>query len=396
MKFKKIIFLILIICLFIPLASCDIHLENLFNNSKKESSSATPSSWIIPSSSVASSSSIAESSNMAETSNLVASSNANSSNIIASSSSIYDKADIRYYLNDYHDNYGYKELCKVETYGDTFKNIYEAAYNQALEVLTSTSNYSTRTINGSTMVVLDNISFYNTGITADMAGSVIMMVVYDNPLFYFLRSGYTNGSKSQGGVLKDQYVNLTLNEEYADYSVRQTINNYILDMFNEFDLSQDLSTYSDVNKTKYINNYITNKIDYAYKDDGETPEDSSWAHNIEGFVNPTHYKGVCECYSKTYELLSRYTGIESILVTGYSNGNPANGHAWNYTMVDDKWYGVDVTWNDTSHNNYLLVGSNKMESSPSHTPNGQNYGVRYMVPLPTLETNSYSFFPFGI
>lgn len=422
MKLRKIIIPILSLGILIPLSSCEFKLFDNSSSKKEESSKIIDSSIITESSSKevvasssknASSSKIAESSIVASSTNMVSSQTSSivvqSSDVIrsssvasahvpsssvAESSSTFDINEIKNYLCDYKNYYGYNQLKQIETYGETFASIYDSLYEQAVNFLVSTDDYSTVTINGTEMVTLDDVSYFNTGLDYAMAGSVVMTLVYDNPIFYFLRTGYSGGYMTRNDVVVDNYINLNVSLEYATYDARKAINQSIVNIFKDFSANNDTTSLSDANKAKTINSYIRKRITYAYKSDGTTPEDSCWAHNIEGFVNDNYKKGVCECYAKTYKLLSDYIGLNSIIVTGYTDNNPSNGHAWNYTSVNNKWYGVDVTWNDQASfitkDQYLLVGSNKMAEQPSHTPNGQTYGVKYMVPLPTLETQSYN------
>lgn len=87
-----------------------------------------------------------------------------------------------------------------------------------------------------------------------------------------------------------------------------------------------------------------------------------------GLVNKI---GVCEAYARSYKLILDELGIENILVTGIgasSNGSQEE-HMWNYVKINEKWYAVDVTWDDPIilgggrateelKHKYFLVGSN--------------------------------------
>lgn len=53
--------------------------------------------------------------------------------------------------------------------------------------------------------------------------------------------------------------------------------------------------------------------------------------------------GVCESYATAFRLLADKAGLESRMVSGRGNGQ---SHAWNQVRVDEKWYNLDVTWDD--------------------------------------------------
>ena len=59
-------------------------------------------------------------------------------------------------------------------------------------------------------------------------------------------------------------------------------------------------------------------------------------------------KAVCEGYAKSFKYLMDELGIPCIIVTGESKNSKGNieKHAWNYVQIDQRWYAVDVTWDD--------------------------------------------------
>jgi hypothetical protein len=54
--------------------------------------------------------------------------------------------------------------------------------------------------------------------------------------------------------------------------------------------------------------------------------------------------GVCASYSSSFKLLADAAGLESIVVTGYLDGDLP--HAWNKVKIDGNWQIVDSTNND--------------------------------------------------
>lgn len=54
-------------------------------------------------------------------------------------------------------------------------------------------------------------------------------------------------------------------------------------------------------------------------------------------------KGVCDSYSKLYQLMLQEAGLSTIRLSGTGNGG---GHAWNLVKIDGKWCHVDATWDD--------------------------------------------------
>lgn len=58
---------------------------------------------------------------------------------------------------------------------------------------------------------------------------------------------------------------------------------------------------------------------------------------------------VCEGYARAFKVLCDRLGIGCTLVDGDAKATAdgaTEAHMWNYVLVEDAWYAVDVTWND--------------------------------------------------
>ncbi len=56
-----------------------------------------------------------------------------------------------------------------------------------------------------------------------------------------------------------------------------------------------------------------------------------------------HGKGLCECYARTYELLTRLAGLDCRFVSGRARNT---NHAWNIIKLNGTWVHVDCTFDD--------------------------------------------------
>ena len=130
-------------------------------------------------------------------------------------------------------------------------------------------------------------------------------------------------------------------DEYAEGSVRDEFNSRIYGRVKEYveDLDGRGSEYQ---IALSFHDGIILSSNYAYESDGVTPQDDAYAHNVLGVM--LLGEGVCESYTKAFQLLLNYCDIENIYVSGYA-GEP---HAWNLVKLDnDEWYWFDLTWDDT-------------------------------------------------
>lgn len=151
---------------------------------------------------------------------------------------------------------------------------------------------------------------------------------------------------------------------------------------------------------KAINQYLCNRVDYdviasMYLYDNSYNYASTSANAfISSPYGSTSRLMICGGYAKSFKVLCDAFGLRSSCVTVVGSTDSGN-HEWNYVRVYDKWYLVDVTWNDTGANNlYLLLGSNDKGMNDKKV-NAERTAFNYFndwdvkFTLPKLSTTSY-------
>ncbi len=107
------------------------------------------------------------------------------------------------------------------------------------------------------------------------------------------------------------------------------------------ELAAQLKCDDDYDTVKKVHDYLCNHFEYDYRDQYTNYTD------IEGFRDG---RMVCQGYAlATYYLLNS-CGVRTRIITGYGGTDTANAketnHAWNLVCLDNKWYNLDVTWDD--------------------------------------------------
>ena len=151
---------------------------------------------------------------------------------------------------------------------------------------------------------------------------------------------------------------------------------------------------------KGIHDYVVSTIEYYHDVADDVIQDESIQRLCQTVysafypVNGDEILTVCAGYAKCYKVLCDSYDITCVLVTGEASGE---AHLWNYVqMEDEKWYGVDCTWDDQSviRYDFFLIGS---DETPEHFNSGKfseshvngDYFTGYPLNYPVLSDCYY-------
>lgn len=97
---------------------------------------------------------------------------------------------------------------------------------------------------------------------------------------------------------------------------------------------------TDYEKIRFINDYLVDNCEYL-SSAMENPELYETAFTAYGAL--IEGKSVCEGYTNSVQLLCEALQIPCVKITGTVNGN---NHIWNAVYLENKWWMLDVTFND--------------------------------------------------
>lgn len=190
----------------------------------------------------------------------------------------------------------------------------------------------------------------------------------------FINSGNENNYLKQGFSSKES-INKSINEI-------EKIREYFIQ-------NKSLNTYENI---KMIHDYLIESIEY------DQTLSKANIYNIYGAL--INKECVCEGYAKAFEYLANAINIPCIIISGTATNSEGNmeSHAWNYVLLDEKWYAVDCTWDDPilinggfltnlSKYKYFLKGEN--EFNKTHIPNGQFSENGKVFEFPNLSPIGY-------
>ncbi len=165
----------------------------------------------------------------------------------------------------------------------------------------------------------------------------------------YIDSAYGNVDTYRVILESGDYLAIQLNFVLSDnyYVIRKYLHNEeipadrpkakeIYDVIKTFIDNNITFNMTDFDKEIAVHDYIIKNCVYGF------PEDSNDAYTSYGvLVSKT---GVCDGYAEAFFMFMSCLGIECDIVVGDTSEGL---HAWNQIKLEDAWYHVDLTWDDS-------------------------------------------------
>lgn len=195
-------------------------------------------------------------------------------------------------------------------------------------------------------------------ITIDELSIFMNLLNYGCPELIQLEGSYTYSYSKLDNLVTSVTFSYVLDQNTYQKAYREmmTIINDIVKA------SQQLSEYE---KELYVYDYLIDICKY----------DKTTLHSGSAYGLLVENKARCEGYSKAFMLIMWYLDIECFAVTGNA---VSERHSWNVVKIENKYYYVDVTWDDQEDNPTLYaffnVDSNTMKNA--HHTMDEYYATR--------------------
>lgn len=163
-------------------------------------------------------------------------------------------------------------------------------------------------------------------IATDQLKDVFSAVYNDHPELFWLETAYSCKYMSDGRCVEiDLKFNRTaqnIDDARAGFeeSARQIVSE-----------AQNLS--GDYEKEKFVHDKLIERVSYQL---GAEMNQSAYSALVNG-------QTVCAGYARAFQYLMQQLGIPCYYCMGYAGEE----HAWNIVALDDGYYNVDVTWDDS-------------------------------------------------
>ena len=174
--------------------------------------------------------------------------------------------------------------------------------------------------------------------------NAIMAVYNDHPELFWLNTAFVcKYDKNKICAELELEFNIT-QEEFPETSTQfyNTVNTILTQV-------QNLNSYE---KGRRVHDILIEKIEY---DKGAAMNQSAYSALVEG-------KSVCAGYARAYQYLMQRLGIPCYYCTGFAGED----NAWNIVGLDDGYYNVDVTWDDTPGGEYDYFNKTDEDYADTH------------------------------
>ena len=237
----------------------------------------------------------------------------------------------------YYYRYAYNTLTDEE------KTFYDNMYSVLIDLLTTTkdANY----VNWLKRYQSDDIEFGE--LDENEKRKVISIFINENPQFYFIWN-------ATGGMSESTKMDFLIDEAFADGKKRAEMTNNLFDIIDGAvaEITEGNTKSEEIEMA--ARNYICDLTTY---------EHVGFHQTIYGlFID---HKCVCEGYAQSMSILMNAAGVPTVTLNG---GN----HAWNKVLLDDnKWYAIDVTWDDSYPYKYYNRSDEDIkykDQNKEHTP----------------------------
>lgn len=182
-------------------------------------------------------------------------------------------------------------------------------------------------------------------ITANDLKNAFTSVVNDHPGLFWVDTAYKYQYTPKGSVADITLVfNVTANDLESSKSEFEAAAKRIAD--------ETYGNYTDYEKERIAHDTLIGRVKY----------DANAPMNQSAYSALIYGRTVCAGYSRALQYVLQQLKIPCYYVTGYAGEN----HAWNIVKLDDGFYNVDSTWDDTNPNTYDYFNCSDADYASDH------------------------------
>ena len=175
--------------------------------------------------------------------------------------------------------------------------------------------------------------------------NVFSAVYGDHPELFWMETAYSGKFMGNGQCVE---IDLQFNRTAQDLENAKAAFHEKADQI----LAQAQSLPGNYEKEKFVHDALVDRITYNL---GAEMNQSAYS----ALVNE---QTVCAGYARAFQYLLMQLGVPCYYCTGYAGEN----HAWNIVALEDGYYNVDTTWDDTGNGTYDYFNKTDADYASTH------------------------------
>lgn len=259
----------------------------------------------------------------------------NDSTSIASKGKLVDESQLYYLLGSGITGEGFEFDTVYYPYYASLNDAEKAVYRQA---------YANAIVYETTFLLAGKATITETE-------RAIEAMLYDHPGLFYVSSTYGYSYLITGTCIQ---VSLQFNMERDLIPAAKEAFDDVVE--NIMENARVFPT--DYEREKYVHDTIIQLVDY---DEEAVLSQSAFSALVYG-------RSVCAGYARAFQYVMCRLGIPTYYCTGFSKGS----HAWNIVCLEDEYYHVDLTWDDTEPISHQYFNCTDLDIQDSHVRDEQS------------------------
>ena len=182
-------------------------------------------------------------------------------------------------------------------------------------------------------------------ISASQLRNVFAAVYNDHPELFWMETVYYCKYRRDGQCVE---IDLRFNRTAQNLDQAKAVFNENANAI----LNQAYQFGSDYEKERFIHDTLLDRLSYNLRAE---MNQSAYGALVNG-------QTVCAGYARAFQYLLQQLGIPCYYCTGYAGEN----HAWNIVALEDGYYNVDATWDDTEGGKYDYFNKTDQDYADTH------------------------------
>ena len=198
---------------------------------------------------------------------------------------------------------------------------------------------------------LDSFSTDSKSMTEDEFQEVYVAVLLDHPEIFWMNSYQV--------IVKPFSDKLNTNKKiklfyyYSEQEARQIKDKIEPEINKLIEEASQLNT--DYEKILFVHDTIITNTEYIDSDNRK-----SYQTLVSIF---DEHKAVCAGYTYGFKLVMDRLGIKTISVRDVQNKDSEMNHIWNMVYLYEKWYNIDLTWDDVKYGDSEIIYNNFLKDN---------------------------------